>query len=642
MGFFSGANCYRPYRAEVSEWAKDMGSFQVAQLESLFQSRTGAGAPDFKAALDRLHSELITRESRSLPESKDFFLSSVKALKKFKGGNQIESRLRCLEICLRYFFYHGDSGFCLDIANEHRALASLMGSPSTLRLSLSLLGMVYADMGNLAEALPLYANAIEISRKVEDATAECMVLNNLGTALNYAGLYEEAILCFNRILEFPPSNLRHGVDKSALSNLAQSHYYLENFEDALKAISKCVDRAPTRLDADGNFRQTIREFVFVQVALELGLTDRALEHSSRCTKHAIASSSERCQLMAQIAGGLCSVRIGDVGAGLHALESALARSQRLDSSYRDALIAIVKGYDEASQPAMALKYIEKLLDHTRQHRTAAINTLVSLRQNPILTNPIAERHFQALERRQAILRVRAAEREALESKLEMLERLAVTADLREDASGAHGYRVGRLSALFASTLGWSQEATKSLEIAARIHDIGKTAIPDRILGSSDVLKGVERRLMCTHTEIGAELLGRSEVPELKLAERIARSHHECWDGSGYPDSLKGRQIPIEARIVALADVFDALTHGRPFSAPWPFDSAIEEIRHRDGRQFDPNFTGRFVSFLVALSDEHHDIESFLSAPSIRSPFLRARRRIRELLAREINATALRV
>jgi putative two-component system response regulator len=502
--------------------------------------------------------------------------------------------------------------------------------------------MVYADMGNLAEALPLYATAIEISRNLEDATAECMVLNNLGTALNYAGLYEEAILCFNRILQHSPANLRHGVDKSALSNLAQSHYYLENFHDALRAISKCVDPAPTKSDADANFRQTIREFVFVQVALELDLLGPALEHSSRCSKHAITSASERCKVMAQIAAGLCNVRVGKIRTGLETLESALARSQRLDSSYRDALVAVVKAYDEAGQPGTALKYIEMLLDHTRQHRTAAINSLLSLKGSPIVASPIADGRIQALERQQAMLRARIAEREASESKLEMLERLAVTADLREDASGAHGYRVGRLSTLFALAIGWSQEAAKSLEVAARVHDIGKIAIPDRILGSSDTLKGVERRLMCTHTEIGAELLGRSEVPQLRLAEKIARSHHECWDGSGYPGNLKGRQIPIEARIVALADVFDALTHGRPFAAPWSFDHAIEEIQRRNNSQFDPNLTHRFVHFLVSLRAEHSDIESLLSEPSARSSFLRARKKIRELLVREMNETENRI
>ena len=140
--------------------------------------------------------------------------------------------------------------------------------------------------------------------------------------------------------------------------------------------------------------------------------------------------------------------------------------------------------------------------------------------------------------------------------------------------------------------------------------------------------------MSTHTTIGAELLAKSNIPQLRLAEDIARYHHEWWNGEGYPSKLKGKRIPIHARIVALADVFDALTHGRPFSKPWPMDRAIEEIRNRKGTQFDPELTDVFLALVERLRNEHEDLDEYLGRAGRNSPFLQARNKIRMMLAEE--------
>ena len=239
-----------------------------------------------------------------------------------------------------------------------------------------------------------------------------------------------------------------------------------------------------------------------------------------------------------------------------------------------------------------------------------------------------------MELREANLRARVAEREVINSRIEMLERLAVTADLKEEASGEHGYRVGKLSALLADDLKWSVEACQAIEQAARLHDIGKIGVPDRILLNSEELKDTERHFMCTHTIIGAELLAKSNILQLRMAEEIARHHHECWDGSGYPARLSGKRIPIHARIVALADVFDALTHGRPYAEPWPIERAIEEIRNRRGKQFDPELTDAFLDLVERLRVEHKDLDAYLGKAGRNSAFAQARRKIKMLLAEE--------
>jgi putative two-component system response regulator len=216
----------------------------------------------------------------------------------------------------------------------------------------------------------------------------------------------------------------------------------------------------------------------------------------------------------------------------------------------------------------------------------------------------------------------------------LLERLAITSDLKEEQSGEHGYRVGELSALVAGELGWSNDSRVAIELAARLHDIGKIGIPDRILLCSEELAEAERRFISAHTAIGAELLAKSNIPQLRLAEEIARYHHEWWNGEGYPSKLKGKRIPIHARIVALADVFDALTHGRPFAKPWPMDRAIEEIRSRKGTQFDPELTEVFLALVERLRNEHQDLDEYLGRAGRNSPFLQARNKIRMMLAEE--------
>ncbi len=270
----------------------------------------------------------------------------------------------------------------------------------------------------------------------------------------------------------------------------------------------------------------------------------------------------------------------------------------------------------------------------RRARQDGIVALLSLPHNgSLLVTPESEdlRHLTGNESR---LRAKVAELELANSRLEMFERLAVTADLKEESSGEHGYRVGRLASLLAHELGWPRDACFAIEVAARLHDIGKVGMPDRILLNSLELKEAERHFMNTHTTVGAELLANGSSPHLRMAEEIARFHHEWWNGAGYPTKLSGERIPIHARIVALADVFDALTHGRPYAEPWPVERALQEISSRRGAQFDPELTDRFLALMARLLTEHENLDAYLAKAGQNSTFLRAREKLHALLAKE--------
>lgn len=222
-------------------------------------------------------------------------------------------------------------------------------------------------------------------------------------------------------------------------------------------------------------------------------------------------------------------------------------------------------------------------------------------------------HREMLERsvaeRTADLQKRTEELERTTRELGLerrddLRRLAMLAEFRDDKTAQHTERVGIASALIARELGLLEREIQLLREAAPLHDIGKIGTPDAILLTPLELNEAERTLMQQHARLGCSLLRDSNAPVLRIAAIVALSHHEWWDGSGYPDGLAGELIPLEARIVAVADVFDALTHDRPYKPAWPLSDAVAEIKTLSGRQFDPRVVEAFgripTEHLIAL------------------------------------------
>jgi cyclic di-GMP phosphodiesterase len=201
--------------------------------------------------------------------------------------------------------------------------------------------------------------------------------------------------------------------------------------------------------------------------------------------------------------------------------------------------------------------------------------------------------YQTLRDQNSELERKVVERtkELEESRLEVLERLAVAVEFRDDDTGNHTKRVAEVSATLAEAIGLPPATVELIRRAAPLHDIGKVAIPDNILLKAGPLTAPEFATMKTHTVIGSVMLadGRSEL--VRVSQRIARSHHEWWDGSGYPDKTSREAIPLEARIVAIADFLDALTHDRPYRPAWSLADTLEEIAARAGIHFDPKIAG---------------------------------------------------
>ena len=222
---------------------------------------------------------------------------------------------------------------------------------------------------------------------------------------------------------------------------------------------------------------------------------------------------------------------------------------------------------------------------------------------PFDTSEVLLRVRNLLETRELHLHMRTlvADRTlALErAQVEMLERLAQAGEYRDDDTGQHTRRVGEMSADLAQALGLPASAVQLIRQAAPLHDVGKIGIPDSILLKPGRLNPQEWAIMRSHTTCGANILSGGVSDLVQLAEEIAHCHHEWWDGSGYPSGLLGETIPLAARIVATVDVYDALSHDRPYRAAWEPQRVIDEIEKAAGTQFDPAVVRALLDNIVA-------------------------------------------
>jgi CHASE2 domain-containing sensor protein len=191
-------------------------------------------------------------------------------------------------------------------------------------------------------------------------------------------------------------------------------------------------------------------------------------------------------------------------------------------------------------------------------------------------------------------RVRERTAELRSTQLEVVHRLGQAAEARDGETGLHIQRIGHLSRALGLASGMPLSEAEVLQQASAMHDVGKIGIPDRILLKPGRLEQTERRLMQTHTTIGANILSGSSSPLLQMAEEIALTHHERWDGSGYPRGLRGDEIPIPGRICAIVDVFDALMSARTYKDAWTLDAALDELRKGRGTHFDPELLDTFI------------------------------------------------
>ena len=276
----------------------------------------------------------------------------------------------------------------------------------------------------------------------------------------------------------------------------------------------------------------------------------------------------------------------------------VAREQRPDLVLLDIMMPNMDGYAvccalkadaaTASIPVIFITALNDSQDETAGFDVGAVD---------YITKPVSPPVVRARVRTHLSL-VRMDE--LRETRLQIVQRLGRAAEYKDNETGLHVIRMSHFSQLLALAAGCSPAWAEDLLNAAPMHDVGKIGIPDAVLRKPGPLDADEWATMRRHPEIGAEIIGEHPSGVLQLAREIALAHHEKWDGSGYPRGLAGEAIPLSARIVAIADVFDALTTRRPYKEPWPVQEAMNHIAAQAGKHFDPALVALFAPLLPQL------------------------------------------
>jgi putative two-component system response regulator len=282
--------------------------------------------------------------------------------------------------------------------------------------------------------------------------------------------------------------------------------------------------------------------------------------------------------------------------GTRALE--LARSERPDLILLDVMMPGMSGYEtcavlksDAATAAIPVIFVTALTD--------TADELAGFEAGAVdyITKPVSPPVVRARVRTHLSL-VRMEELRA--TRLAVVQRLGLAAEYKDNETGLHVIRMSHFAQVLGLAAGMGAAEAEDLLHAAPMHDVGKIGIPDRILQKPGPLDPDEWRIMQRHAQIGADNIGEHGGGMLALARSIALTHHEKWDGSGYPNGLQGAAIPLAGRIVALADVFDALTSERPYKPAWNEEAAIDYLQAQKGRHFDPQLVDLFISRLPEI------------------------------------------
>ncbi len=294
-------------------------------------------------------------------------------------------------------------------------------------------------------------------------------------------------------------------------------------------------------------------------------------------RFAAKAKSVRADISAACSEGLVEVYSGMGDIGLSRGMQALEKARQVKPSLRETLLAMVQAHEKAGRPERALALHRELTLHIRkaQHENIVRHQELHLKQ--LESSEDAQFPPHLLEEKDAELTQKIAAQTVGTKQGRLLEQMAFTAEMRDDPTGEHCYRVAKLAALLAQAHGESPQTCATIELAARLHDIGKVGIPDTLMQKATLLSDGERQILETHAKTGAELLSRTKVSYGELAEDIARHHHERWDGHGYPDGIFGSAIPLAARIVAVCDVYDAMTHDKAYRRALSGEEALAEM-----------------------------------------------------------------
>jgi putative two-component system response regulator len=505
----------------------------------------------------------------------------------------------------------------IELSRRLGEVGRLIGSIEWLRKAHVAASSMHGYAGNHAVAAEEAWSAMKLARASACALGIATSWNCMGNALAGSGLHQLATQCYVNALAasdaVSDSDERKDLRTSAFNNLAMAGAFLGDFRAGLEAAEQArrarsgdsSTRAATSITAGGVFH--------VYLLLETGDLGRARDLCDDLLRISPKTGSDTFAAQVLSIDGLCRVYQGETKIGLTKVHQALETQRRLSAELRTALHFAIRAHEVAGD-----------VDTAGMHRRE-----LALHNRLVQQDGMLELHRSHLRRLQDEEGTSPA---TLEQKAQMVERLAITIEMREDPTGLCVFRVARLARLLAQELGWSEPDAESLEVAARLHDIGKISVADDIVAARRVLTADEMKAMRDHCNVGADLLRQTELENARLAADVAAYHHEAWDGSGYPHGIGGTAIPLAARIVAIADAFDAMTRERPYRPRLGIDEALARLQEGAGTHHDPVLVPQYVALVRRLRDTVEDLDGYLTEAALRSPFMKVHRQLTERLA----------
>ncbi len=470
----------------------------------------------------------------------------------------------------------GDFSSALEsLVESHTLIIHNVLSKNLELLCLNNIAICYEKLDSLHKAVDIYKSVAEISADIGDSRAYVLSSINIGNVFIKQGRIQEAVTYFSDALERSRALNYPHFQADALEGLGQAHLALGQLKGALDYFNQALEHSIAQGDREGE----------TDALLLLGKTHLAQGDYARAVVK-LEASLERAEE---------AQRLGVMAECHRLLSEAFEHQQDLRGALEH-----FRAYHRIQA---------QLFNQESEKLSATLSIQFELEQAKFETETYRLR--TELEQRaridaETLVSERTAELE--QAQVEIVNRLALAAEYRDDQTGEHTLRVGRYAAEIARYIGWESPEVSLMQQAARLHDVGKIGIPDSILLKPGKLTPEEFTTMQGHTTIGGRILSGGHSRLVKLAETIALSHHERWDGRGYPQGLSAEDIPLEGRIVAVADVFDALRQVRPYKKAWTREEAWTEMHSQGGKQFDPAIIEIFGLLLEQGVDEFRRLE----------------------------------
>jgi len=535
----------------------------------------------------------------------------------------------------RLFFLHLSARHAIPASLKALRCAKRLNDPSLLAIALQCRASIASMIGDLSTAVEAGLDALKIGYAIGDVNRIAVCYLNLSVYMRDTGRFQTALACIEASIRWyqklggSSENLGYAMNAIADQNLRSGHWRAA-VEAARHAQRTLNDAAPNReLTGINQAMYACMLMNEVTALVHLGDFELARDAVDRLTLVAEQSPSERAVAYFHFAKAVYEAFLGDTDEAVDALK----KFRDLPEMRNEALQYLMTIYERRGEPEKALEITRELLEGLRAARreiTSADLAQLSFCSSTEDDYVISELLSRAADFEKVVERIG----DKFKAKLAYLFELAVNAELREESGehvGEHVYRVGRLCAALAAEAGCGEEMCWLAEVAGRTHDVGKTSVPSLTILKVESLTRGEMELLHSHAEDGAALVAQLAEPRLVQVVAAVRHHHERWDGAGYPTKLRGEEIPLLARIVAVCESFDAMTHGRPFRAARSLPAGLAEIERCAGSQFEPRLAGLFVNLVSRLQREHGDLDEYLGELGRRTRWTKSHPELMRLL-----------